>query len=53
MLVPPQFEIYERPDYESFIEQQMLPVARKLAPAGKLTRNYLNEFERFTKEYDR
>ncbi len=52
-LVPPQFDLYERPDYEEFIEKQMIPTAEILAPKGKLSRSYLDEFDRFTKEYDR
>lgn len=52
-LVPPQFELYERPDYEDFIEQKMIPVAAILAPKGGLSASYLDEFERFDKEYVR
>ena len=53
MLVPPQFDLYERPDYEDFIAQKMIPTAEILAAEGKLSKSYMDEFDRFDKEYDR
>jgi hypothetical protein len=52
-LVPPQFDLYERADYEDFIAQKMIPTAELLAPKGKLSKSYMDEFDQFTKEYDR
>jgi hypothetical protein len=53
VLVPPQFELFERPDYEDFIQSSMLPAANEFAKKGKLPKDYIDEFGRFEKEYDR
>jgi len=53
VLVPPQFELFERPDFEDFIATQMLPAAREFASKGKLPKDFIDEFGRFEKEYDR
>ncbi len=52
-LVRPQFELWERPDFETYIEEVMLPVAAELAPKGKMSKSYVDEFNRFEKVYDR
>lgn len=53
VLVPPQFELFERPDFEAFIATEMLPAAQGYASKGKLPKDFIDEFGRFYKEYDR
>jgi hypothetical protein len=53
ILVPPQFELFERTDFEDFITASMIPAAHDFAAKGKLPKDYIGEFGRFEKEYDR
>ena len=52
-LVAPQFELFEKVDFENFIRESMLPAAAEFAEKGKLPKGFLDEFGRFEKEYDR
>ena len=51
-LIPPQFGVYEQPDFEVLIGEQMFPVAEKLAAEGKLTKDWLDTFDQYTREHD-
>ena len=56
MMIPyalPSFSIYERPDWEQFVTEKMMPVATELAPKGKMHQLYIQLFEGFDKECDR
>ena len=51
-LLPPRFELYEQPNYEAMVIEQMLPLAREAAPKGELKKSWIDEFDRWTEEYD-
>ena len=50
-LVPPQFELFERPDYEDFIRNEMMPIATAMAEKGTLRQSWINQFDDFEREY--
>ena len=51
-LLPPQFDLFEMPTWEAFVNEQMLPIARPMAPEGKLRKDWQAEFLRIEREYD-
>jgi predicted component of type VI protein secretion system len=51
-LLAPQFELYEQPNYEGMIIEQMLPLAREAVKTGDLRKSWQDEFEKWTREYD-
>jgi hypothetical protein len=51
-LVPPQFEVFEMPNYEAFISERLMPMAREQAATGDLRRSWIDLFKRFEREYD-
>ena len=51
-LVPPQFEMFERPDYEDFIRNQMMPIANDMAAKGKLRQSWIDLFKDFARDYE-
>ncbi len=51
-MLPPRFELLEQPNYEKLVIEQMLPLAREAAPKGELKKSWMDEFEKWTKEYD-
>ncbi|HCP44703.1 MAG TPA: hypothetical protein DIU15_01515 [Deltaproteobacteria bacterium] len=51
-LVPPQFELFEKPDYEDFIANQMLPVVREAAPKGEVRPSTVEQLKEFEKTYE-
>ena len=51
-MLPPRFELLEQPNYEQLVIEQMLPLAREAAPKGELKKSWMDEFDRWTKEYD-
>ncbi|MBJ93331.1 MAG: hypothetical protein CMP23_02525 [Rickettsiales bacterium] len=50
-LVPPQFEMFERPDYEDFIRDEMMPIAKQMAAKGELRQSWTELFQDFEREY--
>lgn len=52
LIVKPNFDLFERPDWEDFVEGQMLPIAREMAKAGELRKSWLDEFKRISEAYD-
>ena len=51
-LLAPQFELYEQPNYEGMVIEQMLPLAKEAVKEGKLKKSWQDEFGKWTKEYD-
>ncbi len=51
-MLPPRFELLEQPNYEKLVIEQMLPLAREAAPKGKLKKSWMDEFAKWTEEYD-
>ena len=51
-LLPPQFELYEQPNYEDMVINQMLPLAKEAVKTGDLKKSWQDEFDKWTKEYD-
>ncbi len=49
--VPPFFDLFEKPDYEDFIRNQMLPIARQMAAKGELRQNWIEQLLEFEREY--
>ena len=52
MLVPPQFELQERWDYDAFVRNEMIPVAEKQIAKGGLKRSWMDAFKAYSREYD-
>jgi len=51
-LMAPQFELYEQPNYEGMVIEQMLPLAREAVKEGKLKKSWQDEFDKWSKKYD-
>jgi pSer/pThr/pTyr-binding forkhead associated (FHA) protein len=51
-LVPPQFEMFERPDYEDFIRDEMMPIAKEMAAKGELRQSWIDLYKDFEREYE-
>jgi len=51
-LVPPQFEMFERPDYEDFIRDEMMPIAKAMAAKGELRQSWIDLYKDFEREYE-
>jgi len=51
-LVPPQFEMFERPDYEDFIRDDIIPIAKEMSAKGELRQSWIDLFNDFEREYE-
>lgn len=51
-MLPPRFELLEQPNYETLVIEQMLPLAKEAAAKGELKKSWIDEFDKWTDEYD-
>lgn len=51
-LVPPQFELFEMAEWETFVTEQMIPISKDMAPEGKIRKSWISQYNRIEREYD-
>ena len=51
-LIPTHFELFEMPEWEKFVAEQMLPISEKMAPEGQVRKSWIIEYQRIEREYD-
>jgi hypothetical protein len=51
-LIPTQFELFEQPDWEAFVTEQMIPISKEMAADGKIRKSWVSQYLRIDREYD-